>query len=68
MFKTKTFAKHSNVLIMKMKIYMKKAHDAEWKFEQDAPKLSLFEKNRDLFRFNGVYRKFWIVLLFNYPG
>ena len=36
-----------------MKIYMKKAYDAEWKFEEDAPKLSLFEKNRDLFRFNG---------------
>jgi Holliday junction resolvasome RuvABC ATP-dependent DNA helicase subunit len=36
-----------------MKIYIKKVYDAQWKFEEDAPKLSLFEENREYFRFNG---------------
>jgi hypothetical protein len=36
-----------------MNIYMKKAFDAGWEFEQNTPKLSIFEENREYFKFNG---------------
>ena len=36
-----------------MSIYMKKAFDAGWEFEENAPKLSIFEENRQYFKFNG---------------